>query len=239
MSYGGAGPFHAVGYAQSIGINSIVVPGEAASVWSAFGISQADVRYQYEASVVMLEPFSAAGVEQVFAGLESAARAALSAREDVARFEFRRYARMRFQWQMHELEMRLADGPITEELVERISREFVAMYAERYGEAALLPGARLEIGSLRLEPAIAMGSLTLDRLKMDDRLFHQGTRPLYFERGAGSVEGDIYNGHAMPVGDPVEGPAIIDLAITGIVLPPGTSCERRRTGDFVINLNPS
>jgi len=30
------------------------------------------------------------------------------------------------------------------------------MYAERYGEAALLPGARLEIGSLRLEPAIAM-----------------------------------------------------------------------------------
>jgi len=104
----------------------------------------------------MLEPFSAARVEQVFAGLESAARAALSAREDVARFEFRRYARMRFQWQMHELEMRLADGPITEELVERISREFVAMYAERYGEAALLPGARLEIGSLRLEPAIAM-----------------------------------------------------------------------------------
>jgi len=43
----------------------------------------------------------------------------------------------------------------------------------------------------------------------------------------------------MPVGEPVEGPAIIDLAITGIVLPPGTTCERRGTGDFVINLNPA
>ena len=57
MSYGGAGPFHAVGYAQSLGIGTIVVPGDAASVWSAFGISQADIRYQYEASVVMMQPF--------------------------------------------------------------------------------------------------------------------------------------------------------------------------------------
>jgi N-methylhydantoinase A len=239
MSYGGAGPFHAVGYAQSIGIKTIVVPGEAASVWSAFGISQADIRYQYEASVVMLEPFSAGRVEETFAALESTARGALSAREDVARFEFRRYARMRFQWQLHELEMRLPDGPIDDQLVERISREFVALYTERYGEAALLPGARLEIGSLRLEPAIPMGSLSLDRLKIDQRPFHQGTRPLYFQRGAAPVEGDIYNGHAMSVGEPLAGPAIIDLAITGIVLPPGTTCERRQTGDFVINLNPS
>ena len=237
MSYGGAGPFHAVGYAQSLGINAIVVPGEAASVWSAFGISQADIRYQYEASVVMLEPFSAARIEEAFGTLELAARAALTEREEVSRFEFRRYARMRFQWQLHELEMRLPDAPITDARVEQISREFVAMYAERYGEAALLPGARLEIGSLRLEPAAPMGSLTLDRLTLSERPFHQGTRPLYFERGAGPVEGDIYNGDAMPVGETVEGPAIIDLAITGIVLPPGSSCERRKTGDFVLSLN--
>ena len=63
-----------------------------------------------------------------------------------------------------------ADAPaITDERVEQISREFVAMYAERYGEAALLPGARIEIGSLRLEPAIPMGSMRLDRLKLDER----------------------------------------------------------------------
>ena len=34
----------------------------------------------------------------------------------------------------------------------------------------------------------------------------------------------------------VEGPAVIDLAITGIVVPPGTRCERRPTGDFVMTL---
>jgi N-methylhydantoinase A len=236
MSYGGAGPFHAVGYAQSLGIGTIVVPGEAASVWSAFGISQADIRYQYEASVVMMQPFSADELEQAFQQLEADARAALTEREDVSQFEFRRFARMRFQWQLHELEMRLPSEQVTAERVEEITKEFVAMYAERYGEAALLPGARLQIDSLRLEPAIAMGSTTLDRLEVGEGEFHQGTRPVYFERGAGAVKADVYNGDAMPVGEPVTGPAVIDLAITGIVLPPGTSCERRQTGDFVITL---
>jgi N-methylhydantoinase A len=239
MSYGGAGPFHAVGYAASLGIDTIVVPGEAASVWSAFGISQADIRYQYEASVVMLEPFSADGIERAFGELEDQARAALSQREDVAAFEFRRYARMRFQWQLHELEVRLPDENMTEQLIGEVSRRFVEMYRERYGEAALLPGARLEIVSLRLEPAIPMGSAELDRLAVADEPFEKGSRPVYFERGAGAVETPAYNGDAMPVGHTIEGPAVIDLAITGIVVPPGTTCERRQTGDFVLKLNLS
>ena len=237
MSYGGAGPFHAVGYAEELGISTIVVPGEAASVWSAFGISQADIRYQYEASVVMMQPFSAAQIEAAFGELAGKARAALAEREDVSRFEFRRYARMRFQWQLHELEMRLPDEPVDDARVEEISRQFVEMYTERYGEAALLPGATIEIASLRLEPAIAAGSEQLNRLSVDDRPFKKGTRQVWFERGQGPVEADVYNGDAMPVGEPITGPAVIDLAITGIVLPPGTTCERRKTGDFVLTLN--
>ena len=228
MSYGGAGPFHAVGYAQTLGIDTIVVPGEAASVWSAFGISQADIRHQHEASVAMLEPFSAAEIGEAFKQLEAGVDGS------DGRFELRRFARLRFAWQLHELEMRLPDGEITDDVVERISREFVAMYAERYGEAALLPGARLQIDSLRLEPAIAMGSAGLDRLDVSDRPFEKGTREVWFERGAGAVDTPVYNGDAMPVGEVVNGPAVIDLAITGIVLPPGSRCERRGSGDFVL-----
>ena len=239
MSYGGAGPFHAVGYAQSLGIDTIVVPGEAASVWSAFGISQADIRYQYEASVALLAPFEAGGIEQHFQTLEAEARAGLGSRSDVEAFEFRRFARMQFQWQLHELEVRLPDGPMTPELMDEVSRDFIAMYAERYGEAALLPGARLEIVSLRLEPAIAMGSARLDRLQLEEGEFRKGTRPVWFRRGEGPTDTAIYNGDHMPVGEPVEGPAVIDLEITGIVLPPGTTCERRPTGDFLLKLNLS
>jgi N-methylhydantoinase A len=237
MSYGGAGPFHAAGYAASLGVETIVVPGEAASVWSAFGISQADIRYQYESSVVLIEPFDPAAVRGAFAELEGQAREALSAREDVDEFEFRRFARMRFQWQRHELEMSFPAGEIDAATLEEVKREFVEIYTDRYGEVALLPGAVVEIVSIRLEPAIAMGSENLDRLDVaEGEDFAKGTRPVYFERGAGAVEAAVYNGDAMPLGEVVEGPAVIDLAITGIVVPPGTSCERRQTGDFVMTM---
>jgi N-methylhydantoinase A len=237
MSYGGAGPFHAAGYASSLGVETIVVPGEAASVWSAFGISQADIRYQYESSVVLIEPFDTARVQAAFDGLDAQAREALSAREDIDAFEFRRFARMRFQWQRHELEMRFPDGPIDAERLEQVKRQFVGLYTERYGEVALLPGARVEIVSIRLEPAIVMGSSNLDRLDVaSGEKFRKGSREVYFERGAGAVDAAVYNGDAMPLGEVVEGPAVIDLAITGIVVPPGTSCERRQTGDFVMTL---
>jgi len=237
MSYGGAGPFHAAGYAASLGVDTIVVPGEAASVWSAFGISQADIRYQYESSVVLIEPFDP---ERVRTAFEARARGALAEREDVDAFEFRRFARMRFQWQRHELEMRFPDGEIDAAKLEEVRRQFVELYTERYGEVALLPGARVEIVSIRLEPAIEMGSANLDRLDVADGVeFRKGSREVYFERGAGAVDAAVYNGDAMPLGETVKGPAVIDLAITGIVLPPGTRCERRQTGDFVITLDPA
>jgi N-methylhydantoinase A len=237
MSYGGAGPFHAVGYARALGIRTIVVPGEAASVWSAFGISQADVRYQFESSVVMTQPFEAARLEQAFGELKATARTVLQERDETSRFELRRFARMRFQWQRHELEMRLPDEPLDEVRVELLASDFIAMYSERYGEAALLPGARLEIVSLRLEPAITAGSAKLDRLSIKDQPLHKGTRTAWFERGQGPVQAAVYDGDAMPAGATLAGPAVIDLAITGIVLPPGSSCERRATGDFVLTLD--
>jgi N-methylhydantoinase A len=237
MSYGGAGPFHAAGYAASLGVETIVVPGEAASVWSAFGISQADIRYQYESSVVLIEPFDPEAVKSAFGELEVQARAALTDREDVDAFEFRRFARMRFQWQRHELEMSFPAGEIDAATLEEVKREFVEIYTQRYGEVALLPGATVEIVSIRLEPAITMGSENLDRMDfVEGEEFAKGTRPVYFERGAGAVEAAVYNGDAMPIGEVVEGPAVIDLAITGIVIPPGTKCERRPTGDFVMTM---
>lgn len=238
MSYGGAGPFHAVGYARALGIKTIVVPGEVASVWSAFGISQADVRYQYEASVVMLQPFAAAPVEQAFEALAEQARAALDGREDAGRFTLRRYARMRFQWQLHELELRLPDEPLDDAGMDAVARRFVRVYSERFGEAALLPGARLEIVSLRLEPAITTGSGALHRLEVAPGDHRLGRREVWFQRGQDPVQAEVVRGDALPVGEPVHGPAVIDLAITGIVLPPGTSCERRASGDFVLTLHP-
>ena len=43
---------------------------------------------------------------------------------------------------------------------------------------------------------------TLDRLEVaEGEEFRKGTRPVYFERGAGAVETAVYNGDAMPLGE--------------------------------------
>ena len=212
MSYGGAGPFHAAGYAAALGVETIVVPGEAASVWSAFGISQADIRYQYEASVVLIEPFDPGRVAAAFTELDApGARGALRARGRDA-FEFRRYARMRFQWQRHELEMRFPDGDIDEAAGggQRPVRRALHRTLRRGGAAARgARGDRLDparAGDRRWARATSTGSRSLSGEE-----FAQGPREVYFERGAGAVEAAVYNGDAMPLGEVVEGPAVIDL----------------------------
>jgi N-methylhydantoinase A len=169
--------------------------------------------------------------------LREEADAALAARTDGGRFAFRRYARMRFQWQLHELEIRLPDEPLDRERMEQVTRDFVEMYGQRYGEAALLPGARLEIVSLRLEPAITMGSAGLDRLQLLEGDHKTGSRPVWFTRGEDAIDTPTYDGDRIPIGEPITGPAVVDLAITGIVLPPGTTCERRPSGDFLLTID--
>ena len=225
MSYGGAGPFHAAGYAASLGVDTIVVPGEAASVWSAFGISQADIRYQYEASVVLIEPFDLGARRAAPSSeLEAQARAALSEREDVERLRvppLRPHALPVAAPRARDaLPRRRRSTPPT---LEEVKREFVEHLHRtlRRGRAAARRARwrSSRSGSSRRSrwaPRTSTGSRS-----PSGEEFAKGTRPVYFERGAGAVEAAVYNGDAMPLGEVVEGPAVIDLAITGIVVPPG------------------
>ena len=237
MSYGGAGPFHAAGYAASLGVDTIVVPGEAASVWSAFGISQADIRYQYESSVVLIEPFDPARSARL--------RRARSARPRAALGRARGRRRLRVP-PLRPHALPVAAPRARDALPRRRDRRRPPRRGQSASSSSCTPNATarsrccpgaVEIVSIRLEPAIAMGSANLDRLDVaEGEEFRKGSREVYFERGAGAVDAAVFNGDAMPLGEVVEGPAVIDLAITGIVLPPGTRCERRQTGDFVITL---
>jgi N-methylhydantoinase A/oxoprolinase/acetone carboxylase beta subunit len=60
---------------------------------------------------------------------------------------------------------------------------------------------------------------------------------VFFARGAGAIDTPAYRGDALEAGRRIDGPAVVDLAITGIVVPPGSSCERRETGDFVLRIH--
>jgi len=236
LSYGGSGPLHAAGYAGELGIDRVVIPGEVASVWSAFGIALSDVRYQDERDTQLASPFDPEELEALYAELEDGLRKQVSAsRGGQQAPELVRYARMRYEWQRHELEVRVPERLDAAAIDELVSR-FVEMYESRYGSAALLPEARQEIVSVRVQASSPTGVRATSRTvaHTNGGESRSGTRVVHFARGEEGVETPVHDGTVLGAGETLTGPAVVDLPTTGIVVPPGARLERDQGGDFIL-----
>ncbi len=240
VSYGGSGPLHAAGYARAMGVDRVLVPGELASVWSAFGIGASDVRHQVEKDITFLSPFDAGLVASAFAGLtgELEGRFWLGDGDVLTR----RYIRLRYQWQQHWLEVPVESGTVSDETIAATVQDFEQRYSERYSAAALLPGARLEIVGLRLEAGRQTASAAPDRRnplsgasRAEEKMAE--TRLVSFLRGSPPSETIVRRGHSVSTDEIVRGPAVIDLPTTGIVVPPQCTARRTAAGDFLLRFS--
>ncbi|MCW3007176.1 MAG: hydantoinase/oxoprolinase family protein [Solirubrobacterales bacterium] len=238
LSYGGSGPLHAAGYARELGVEQVVIPGEVASVWSAFGIGLSDVRYQQEEDCQLVEPFTSADLQTPFEAIEQVLREQVAASRVGGGVDPQlvRHARVRYEWQRHELEILVPAGELGEEAVSQLRAAFEASYAGRYGAAALLPEANLEIVSVTSEAVVSTGVQAVSRTApgATDRAPDGATRTVHFERGEDGVEAAVLRSDDLQPGQSVTGPAVIDLPTTGIVVPPGTRVARGDGGDFIM-----
>jgi N-methylhydantoinase A len=235
LSYGGSGPLHAAGYARELGVEQVVIPGEVASVWSAFGIGLSDVRYQLERDTQIISPFDPASLSEIYDELEASLRrqVAESRVRDVSPLLLR-HAKIRYEWQRHELEVDVA-AELDDAAIAAMTERFEQMYESRYGSAALLPDAQLELVSVRVEAVMPTGASALTRsAQVGAGDVRKGTRTAYFTRGEQGIETPVYNGGALEADQVIDGPAVIDLPTTGIVVPPGTQVVRTAGGDFVL-----
>jgi N-methylhydantoinase A len=238
-AYGGGGPLHAAGYARELGIARIVVPGEVASVWSAFGISLSDVRYQAERDVVLTSPFDPAAIQTVFEELEAElmGRSASTRERLGAAPQTRRLGHMRYEWQRNELDVMFANGTLDTAAVGAATSAFEQRYEARYGSAALLPEATFELTTLAVELTIPVAARDVTRQTgAGGGSATKASRPVAFRRGEPAADTPIYDGNALTAGDVVEGPAVIDLPTTGIVVPRHTRVERSDAGDFILTI---
>jgi N-methylhydantoinase A len=229
FSFGGSGPVHAAGYARELGISEVLVPGEVASVWSAFGIALSDVRYTNEGDVQLVSPIDAGELQKTYDELEEQLQRQVAGRDA----EVRRYARMRYEWQRNELEVTVPAGELSEEVVKEVTADFEQRYEQRYGQAALLPDARFEIVNVRSEALVPTGvEVTSHGVEAESRDAHKSDRKVAFARGEEPADTPIYDGRALAAGQTVEGPAVIDLPTTGIPVPPDATATRTERGDF-------
>lgn len=223
VSYGGAGPVHAAAYAAELGVETVIVPGKISPVWSAYGISQSDVRYQLEQEVVMFEPFDPERILSVYDDLTAKGQDLLmDAGIEPDACEFQRVAKMQYEGQLNQLEIPVPSGELGENEIEKLVSDFEEEYTDRYSEAAHLPGARPEIVSLRAVPIGHVTSFDRHTAEMDSAEPPAAARKTGRDAYLGEADElqpvEVYDGTRLHPGNEIDGPTIIDLPHTSIVV---------------------
>ena len=238
-AYGGGGPVHAVSYARELGCRTIVIPlGSVASTWSALGIQSADVLHVYEKAELLIAPFDAQRVSTIFTELEAKGKAQLQ--EDGINDEairFHRSVDMKFRLQIHRVEVPVVGGTLTPHDAEQLIQAFTEKYESLYGEGSAFTEAGMEIGVFRVA---AVGTMTRPRLSHRPQATTNmgvSSRDVYWREFRSFTATPVYDGTRLAVGLNIEGPAIIELPETTIVLHPESAGRLDEYGNFVIAIN--
>lgn len=245
VAYGGAGPVHAHSFAAGLGVKRLVVP-KTASVHSAFGVLSSDLVVTTERSVNYLTPPGTAGasqfvdaaeVEGIVKALEDEAVQVLQAQglsRDAISVE--RVVDMRFRFQIHELTIPV-DGEIAPEALDGLVARFVETYEARMGEGTAFTAAGTEFVTFRI---VATGRVERPPQLSANGKSRNGHRPSPIRTDriyAGEwLEAQVYDEASVTAEASFEGPAIIELADTNIVIGAHQSATVDAHGNVLITI---
>ena len=229
---GGAAPAHACRVARELGIRRVVVP-TAAGVASSLGFLVAPVSIDLRRTVLMpLSRMDAAVIAQACDSMRAEARDALA---DVGVAEDRAQVSLsieaRFLGQAHSLVLGIAEADLAD--AGRLRDAFKAKYRQSYGDCP--SRADVEITAVRLQMlqrADVAGSVTRSAMAAKPGAQH---RVAYFPE-TGETPTPVYDRDALPAGERIAGPAILQERDTTIVVPPGATTVVDPSGNLVIAL---
>jgi N-methylhydantoinase A len=243
-AFGGAGPVHAFGFAEELGVSEVVIPlGNGASTLSAYGIAATDVMRTFERQCALRAPFDAAALAEVVAEVESAAASAMAdSGFDPGAVVFERLAVMRYAEQLlHDLPLPLGGGPIDDAACEDLARRFDEEYVRLYGEGARSIFQAVEIFGIRVRARVPLGfvpalggaaaqnggamTVTSDRV-----------RQVYWPDEQAWVPTAVHDGGALRPGNRVNGPAVVELPHTTVAVAAGSQVTLDAIGNFVLSI---
>lgn len=237
-AYGGGGPVHAVSYSRELGCKTIVIPlGSVAATWSALGIQSADLLHVYEKAELLIAPFAPGRMNDIFTDLEEKGRTQL--REDGisdADMRFLRTVDMKFRLQIHRVEVPVSAGTLQLQDSEQLMQAFADKYDALYGKGSAFRDAGMEIGVFRVA---AIGTIRRPTLSQQAVLGGETTvthRDVYWRALKRFASTPIYDGAKLAAHVRIEGPAIIELPETTIVLHPGSAGQLDGYGNFIISI---
>ena len=226
VSYGGAGPLHAVFVARELQIKRVIVP-NAPGHFSAFGMLVADLRRDFVRTV--FTRLADAPFEAFSAILDEAERTDIDGHKIVARYG----ADMRYIGQEHAVTVDFPSDLIRAHDAKGIKTAFDAAHEERYGYSSPDEGA--EIVSLRCSVIGELSKPSLPRIQT-------GAAPAPAQRkvfftGEGFLDTKVFSRPALKSGNRVEGPALVEEYGSTTVVPPGASFSVDDFGNLLIEVH--
>jgi N-methylhydantoinase A len=222
LAFGGAGPLHAAAIASELGITEIVCP-RASGVLAALGLVVSPRRRDVQRSVFLGgDALTADAVAEVAAELGATAREQLHENEA----ELRAVYELRYRGQAFELAVEAGLEPSPDELREA----FESLHEERYGYRDDDQG--LELVTLRVSATIPGADVSLDEAAGgDDEELEHGDRDATLD--GEPIPLNVLRG-SPPPGTEIEGPAVVELPESTLLVPPGWSGEVDDTGTIHI-----
>ena len=241
VSYGGAGPLHAVLVARELQIRRVIVP-NAPGHFSAFGMLVADLRRDYVRTLfarLATAPFDL--FDRILGEMEEAGRAEIRAAAPEARaIEIRHGADMRYVGQEHAVSVDVPGALFRARDVAGIKAVFDTAHEERYGYASADEAA--EIVSLRCSVIGEMPKPALERIPAGGAApssgARTGERPVYFT-GQGFVPTPAFDRRLLAAGNRIAGPALVEEYASTTVVPPGAMLEVDPYGNLSIEVYAS
>jgi len=224
VAFGGAGPIHAVGLAEALGMRKVYVALHA-GLFSALGLLMADVRYDYVQSIPgPLEDLDVELVRRKYGALLVDVRDALKREgldQDGLRIE--RFLDLRYRGQSSELTLALADD--AELSVEGLAERFHAEHQRSFGYRC--PDEPIAVVNLRLKTlapshSIGFAEVAAAFRRAERKPSAERRRSAYFGPKHGAQETRIV-ARADLLDGAIEGPLVVEEFDTTVVVPPGWS----------------
>ncbi len=238
-AYGGAAGAHAATYAKELGCHTVVIPlGSTASTWSALGVQSADLLHLQEKSELCYAPFDAARLNEIFVGLEQRGRDQLL-RDGIQEKDIvlERYAEMKFRLQIHLVEVPVSPGQLNQPDMKRLEEAFVEKYERLHGQGSAFTEAGIEIGLLRVVVRGRIQRPAIHKCSKGTARGRVGERDVYWRELGRHAKTPLFDWSRMGAGDVVEGPAIVQMPETTVVVRPQTVGRVDAYGNFVLTLS--
>lgn len=237
-AFGGGGPGQAAELARILEIPEVLVPPHP-GVTSAAGLLTSDLRYDIGLSYLrLLTSVDPEAVEEILADQERGLREQLhqdGRGDDTIRIE--RSADLRYQGQSWELPVSIADGPVVAETIAQLREDFHAAHEDEFGHR--LPDLDVELVTLKVTATGALPHISRPEARGEG--IESATErevEVHFEvdHKVEPVATKVIDRELMPVEKEVEGPAIIVQLDSTTVIPPGSSVQRDRGGNLLLDV---